>query len=537
MREVLNHAKTLDDKLVAYRYQITLTHVEARDYVTTLKEGIKVLGIFGYGFPALPTAADCIKEEMKMKVALHSRPYSCLLDQPLVENPLMELFKDVAQYALFSGNDRLLKIISWKAIRLGLQKGIDRHFHTILACLGNTIAKEKEIKTAFEIANTAVLMAEKSREDKGNYAYTQLVAYQGVLFQLQSFRSGVDVLLQCYKDLKLDGQIDPALGSALMHFLAIFASGITVGSLVESKLIMIEEFARRAGIQAFVVLFQMQRQFMLNLWKASDNPTKLNGVAFNEDEFLAGLDSTSKVYSMTLRDTSTFRLILAFVYHDQDSMAKMLDILRVYPMVDVAVPRLHLRLTFMGLSALYMMQQSKKDERFDGIAKSCLLHFKELTKLGSVNAKPIYHLMLAMKQPSIKSYELAINSCTSAQLPHMEAIAKEHYGLHLCRDRNATSIGQDYLVSSYWLYCNWGADAKATVMRGDHACIKTASKNQANSRIEKALSTQSGNNSKREQVLDSAKKKRFSLSTFSRKPKSIARRKSKSSRDLLTHNS
>jgi hypothetical protein len=226
VKEVLNHARNLDDKLAAFRHQITLMHAETRDYSRTLKEGITVLEIYGYEFPAIPTAAECMKEEMKVKLALHNRAYSCLVDQPFVEIPMMELFKYVTQYALVSGNDRLLKIISWKAIRLGLQKGIDHNFHTILVCLGNTMAKDKELKAAFEIVNTAMLISERSREDKGNYAYTQLVAYQGVLFQLQSFRSGVDILLQCYKDLKLDGQIDPALGSALGHFLAIFATGI-----------------------------------------------------------------------------------------------------------------------------------------------------------------------------------------------------------------------------------------------------------------------------------------------------------------------
>ena len=534
MNEVLSNARNLDDKLLAYRHKITLTHTETRDYANTLKEGIKVLEMYGYEFPAIPSATDCVKEEMKVKMAFHGRPYSCLLDQPLVENPLMELFKDVTQYALVSGNDRLLKIICWKAIRLGLQKGIDHHFHTILVCLGNIMAKEKEIKTAFEIANTAVLLSEMSREDKGNYSYTQLVAYQGVLFQLQSFRSGVDVILQCYKDLKLDGQVDPALGSALGHILAIFASGITLGPLVESKLILIEKFARKAGMQSFVALFQMQRQFMLNLWKKSDNPTKLSGCAFDEDEFLGGLDSTSRVYSMSLRDTSTFRLILAFVYHDHDCMAKMLDILREYPIADMAVPRLHLRLAFMGLSALYLIQLSKKkNKRFEDIAKSCLAHFAQLTKLGSVNAKPIYHFMLAMKQPSIKTYELAIKSCSDAEFPHMEAMAKEHYGLHLCRGGSAVSVGQDYLVSSYWLYCNWGAHAKTTIMRNEHSCIKTASKKQANSRIE-ALSTQSGNSSQNDRAERTTRQKKLSFHSFRRKPKSIAlKRKSKSSRDFL----
>jgi hypothetical protein len=289
---------------------------------------------------------------------------------------------------------------------------------------------------------------------------------------------------------------------------------------------------------SFVALFQMQRQFMLNLWKKSENPTELAGFAFDEKEFLSSLDRSSKVYSMTLRDTSTFRLILAFVYRDHGCMASMLNILRDYPMTDMAIPRLHLRLGFMGLSALYLIQQSKKNERFEDIAKSCVGHFKELTKLGSVNAKPVYHFLLAMKQPSIKTFELAISSCADAQFPHLEAMAKEHYGLFLCRDSDNVSIGQDYLVSAYWLYCNWGAHGKTSRMQEEHTCIKTASKNQANSRIEKALSSHSGSTNQKD-TAGPGKSKRFSLqvSFLSRRPKTVAtRRQSKSWRNLFAGN-
>lgn len=521
----------MDDKLVAYRHQILCISVETRDYAKSLEEGIKVLNIYGFDFPSSPTVKDIVKEEMRVKIALHHRPYSCLLERPIAENPIMELFKNLTRFALLSGNDRLLRILCWKAIRVALTKGIDHHFHTILVTLGNSMAKEKsDIKTAFEIATVAVHLSEKHRDDRGNYAYTQLVAYQGVLFQLQSFRSGMDVMLQCYKDLKLAGELDPALGSAMIHFLTIFAAGIPIGPLVESKLLLVEEFAKKTENISFATIFQMQRQFVLNLWKTSDNPTELKGIAFDEEEILAALTPTSKVYSMTLRDTSTYRLQLAFLFNDQNTMRKMLDILRDYPMSDISVPRLHLRLTFMGLSAFALLQTSK-NKTIEGIAKSCLAHFSSLSKLGSVNATPVYHFLLALKQPGIKSFELAIDSCSEASLPHLEAMAKERYGLHLCHEGNSLSIGQDYLVSAYWLYYNWGAHAKASAMWEEHACIRTASKDQANSRIEKTSSIASGKSQKEKgQILIETRRKkssnrkqfRFGMRSFRFKGKATA---------------
>ena len=489
VKEVLDHASNQDDKLIAYRYKVILTYVETRDYNESLKEGIRILKMYGYDFKPNPSAADCFKEEMKVKLALHKGSYSCILDQPLVENPLTELFVVVARQSSLSGKDKLLKLICLKAIQMGLSKGIDHHFHTILALLGYILAKEKNIKVACDIANTAVLMSEKSREERGS-AFTKVMAFQGVLLQLQSFRSGVDVLLQCFKDLKLGGQNDPALGAALCHSLAVFASGMTIGPLVESKLLIFEGFAKKSGLDSWCSVFQMQRQFLLNLWKTSDNPTELNGCAFNEEGVLSSLDSSSAVYSSTRRDTSTFRMILAFVYQDDDCMTRMLEILHEYPPTDPAVPRLHLRLAYMGLSALFLSQRTK-NKNFREISDLCLAHFKDLTKLGSVNAKPVYHFMRALKNPSTQSFESAISSCAEAQCSHLEAMSKEHYGLYLCQDRNI-AVGQDYLVSSYWSYCDWGAHAKSCAMQDQYPYIKTASRDEVNSRIQQALSNRKG---------------------------------------------
>ena len=489
MKEVLDHAKNLDDKLVAHRYKIKLTYAETRDYSESIQEAISILKMHGFNLSPNPSAAECFKEEMKVKLALRERSYSCLLDTPLVKCPLMEICVDVARQSTLSGKAKLLKLICWKTIRIGLLKGVDHHFHAILALLGATLAREKKIKIACEIANTAVLMSEKSVDDRGS-AFTQVIAFQAVLLQLQSFRSGIDVLLQCFKDLKFDGQNDQALGAALCHCLSLFASGVTIGPLVESKLIFFEGFAKKAGLLSWVSVFQMQRQFMLNLKKTSSNPTELNGSAFDEESVLKSLDAASGVYSTTRRDTSTFRIALAFVFNDHDCMARMLDVLHQYPTTDPAFPRLHLRLAFMGFSSLLLLQHTK-NKRFKEISDTCLAHFGDLTKLGSVNAKPVYHFMLALKNPSMQSFELAINSCAEAQCPHFEAMSKEHYGLYLSQGQNIP-VGQDYLVSSCWSYCEWGANAKACVMQDQHPYIKTASKEEVNSRIKQALLDRKG---------------------------------------------
>ena len=90
----------------------------------------------------------------------------------------------------------------------------------------------------------------------------------------------------------------------------------------------------------------------------------------------------------------------------------------------------------------------------------CLDYFASLAKLGSVNSKPVQKFMLAMKRPSSEAFKKAIDACSEAGMVHLEAMSREHYAAFLFGQNNE-ALGNDYIMSSYWLYQDWGAHAKA----------------------------------------------------------------------------
>ena len=65
-----------------------------------------------------------------------------------------------------------------------------------------------------------------------------------------------------------------------------------------------------------------------------------------------------------------------------------------------------------------------------------------------------------MKASSRKSFEKAIKSCAEASMIHLEAMAKERYVAFLNTEGD-TALANDFITSSYWLYQDWGAHAKA----------------------------------------------------------------------------
>merc|ERR1719253_1685613 len=65
-----------------------------------------------------------------------------------------------------------------------------------------------------------------------------------------------------------------------------------------------------------------------------------------------------------------------------------------------------------------------------------------------------------MKAPKRKTFTKAINACAEARMINLEAIAKERFAMLLMKE-NDVALANDHLTSSYWLYRDWGAHAKA----------------------------------------------------------------------------
>jgi len=461
--EVLDHAKSLQDKFSAYFAMVQHLRI-SKDYRTAAHEGVKVLNMYSYNIPLQPTKIDLIREKMKLRLAFKSRSYASLLKLPIIEDPIFELFNQVCWDALFSGQPRLLMVVAWTAIRRAIEKGVERHLPHMLVALGTLLGKKGNIKAANEIGNVALTVSENFRDNKADYSSTRFANYAGIIFYLQSFRSGVDILHQCYKDLRFVGRFEPALGSQLNYIYAYFAAGYQIGTIFESKLLVVDEFCKSIDKSGFAASFQIHRQFAMNLRQRSDHPTFLNGPAFQQDTALANMSDQAR--KMTLRDASIFRLELAFIFNDSECMAEMLETLSGYPFEDQVISRFYIRACFMGLAAF-----SLAEKNYHAIGNKCLKYFRRMKKLGSTNAPPAYFFIAALKKPTKKAFTTAIDSCREASMPHLEAMARERYGMFLLT-RNELELANSCLTSAYWLYFDWGAHGKSLSLAREYPFLK-----------------------------------------------------------------
>lgn len=476
IQDILENAVSLEDKFTAYLYRMkTLAEGENRDYAIGVVEGLKICDVYGIKFPDSPKKSDLMKESMQLKAALRGRPLTVLANLPMAEDSSMFLLlKELIVYANFSGNHDLVCLISDRSISLALQRGLSKDLMTILTIRAGFLARDtSKLKAANKFAAAAEQVLEPFREEnKVLCAETNFRLTVTVFALLRPFRECVDGVLDAYRPLLHAGNSGTGLGSALAYLYMYLIAGLPLNSpLFEPKLIIFGEAARVLHRSTFEVCFNSQRQMVINLTKKKRNWTELKGDAFDEDAFLKTVDGNAR--SMGLRDTSMLRLVLAFIFWDEECMITMLENLSKFAKSDLSVARTCLRLCFIGLAGFEMGRKNKNKSQLE-LANVCLGYFKSLSKHGSPNAIPIYHFLKAMASPSRAAYDEAILQCKEARFYHLAAMASERCGVFLGAENHNDDASKQYIVAAYWLYHDWGALSKTNNLLEQYSFLKGA---------------------------------------------------------------
>lgn len=220
---------------------------------------------------------------------------------------------------------------------------------------------------------------------------------------------------------------------------------------------------------ALGVLFAIMRQTVLNLTDpAVGNKTLLRGKAMDEVFILGSMEG--KVHKMTLRDISTFRLLLACIFYDLDAASKALDIVSSHPFKDLSIARLHLRVTYLGVAA-FLLWHERGNKQHKKIGRKAIGLMKSFAKNGSVNASMSLIILQALEAPSQAMYDKAIAVCGRSGLLNFQAFLNERAGEY-CLLNDDIGWGRDYLTRARDLYEDWGAESKVVMMAESHPFLR-----------------------------------------------------------------
>lgn len=465
MDEIMWNGKSLKDTCIAYHTKVEWTvKTNSRNYELGAMESIKLLENYGQRIPMNPSKVEIAIEHARMTLALRGRRISALADLPIAEDDsMMKLLFQLCHLLSLARNHSLNTFVTMRAIRISLEHGLTKYMSEILMTYTIPLRIAGKFSQSYSYATVVSRIYERFPEDRGaEYALAQMILYNGVLPLKNRFAESIDALFSSYRLGLTYGDVDTALVAAMLLCMHYHASSLPLNSMIESKLLAFEEKSKLYHQSNITAIFQCCRQFQHNLVHPSECPTQLKGIIMDEDKILAELDGNSKF--MTVRDFSVFRMMLAVIFDDEETMEEMMVRLEPYPYFDLPVARLHLRLLFHGISSLVLGRRRKKHE-YTRKGMRMLEEFKKLDKIGSENAQPVCKCFRALRQNKKSLYDDAIAMCSSTKVTYLEALMNEHCGLMLLEKGGKDGLAEGYLGKALWLYHDWGAFAKVEAMK------------------------------------------------------------------------
>jgi hypothetical protein len=291
-------------------------------------------------------------------------------------------------------------------------------------------------------------------------------------------------LIESHRVGILTGDIEHALMGAMSYGYNYLFVGLRLSPLASDMKSFGNE-SRQFGLCPSIQLrFSILHQTALNLQGTSIS----KGHAMDQKDLL--MEVKGQGQSKAFRDVFIFRLMLAYVFRDLHSAKKMITKLSTFPVFDPVIARSHLRQAFTGLSAFALSRKRGKrgKNRYQAIANASLDYFKKAVKQGSLNAYPIYCLLLAEKSPSKEAYDKAISVCSRSGNVNFAAIANESTALYFF-EQGDEDWAMHYLSRALILYGDWGALGKVNTM------VKTMERKKMRFRESVLLNSQTSANS------------------------------------------
>lgn len=497
--EVVWNGKSLKDTCIALYTKVDwMVATNSRNYSMGANESMKLLGTYGQHFPSNPSKMEMLMEHAQMTIAMRGRRISDMASLPLAEDDsLMKLIFQLCHLLSLAHNHTLNRFVTMRAIRLSLEKGITKYMSKILMTYTIPLRIDGKLQLSYSYATVVSSIYERFPEDRGaEYARAQMILYVGIVPLKIRFSEGIDVLYSTYGLALSCGDVETALVSAMHLPMHYHASSLPLNSMLETRVKLFEEKSKQYHQPSFTAIFQCCRQFQQNLVYPCEKPAALQGSIMDEDKVLADLDGNNK--SMTIRDFGMFRMMLAVIFDDEETMEEMMIRLEAYPYFDLPVVRMHLRLLYHGLASLLLgRRKAKRDYCRQGL--EMMKEFQKLVRIGSENAQPVYKCFQAVYQNKRRYYEEAIGACSAMNLTHLEALMNEHCGF-MYQEAGDHRSAEYYMGRAMWLYHDWGALAKVYSMKKRYPFLQKASRDCKTGRTSLSTFIQQANTSLSESV-------------------------------------
>ncbi|MBW4455351.1 MAG: AAA family ATPase [Nostoc indistinguendum CM1-VF10] len=468
VEEVLNLAKTVLDKVKAYdsRIQAWLARGNPKE---ALKAGLEVLQLLGISLVETPSQLDVQAGLEETSSRLAGQEIENLIDLPEMTEPvplaaIHILVSTVG--AAFNVSPPLMVLIVCKMVNLSITHG-----NAIWSLLGYAAygmmlcGVVQDLELGYRFGKLSLNLAKRLNNRRGNCKALLMVNFH-IIHWKAHLKETFPALADAYQSGIESGEFEFAGYCAFSLCYCPFFAGQELTELEQQTAIYLKATSqiRRETVSTWLAMLQ---QTILNLRGQSENPSRLVGCLYDEEEALsqaiAVKDGTSLHYFYLNK------LILCYLFGDYEQAAKTATLSEQYLSTAtalVSVPPFHFYDSLIFLSLLVDASNSEKaawlnrinanQEKMQKWAHHAPMNF--LHKFQLVEAEKAR--VLGQFFEAEEFYEQAILGAKENEYLQEEALGYELAAKHyLARGRER--FAQLYMKEAHYCYERWGATAKA----------------------------------------------------------------------------
>nr|WP_242055060.1 PAS domain-containing protein [Nostoc flagelliforme] len=468
VEEVLNRAKTSLDKVKAYdsRIQAWLSQGDPEE---ALKTGLEVLQLLGISLVEAPSQLDVQAGLEETALQLAGREIEDLIDLPEMTEPvplaaIHILVSTVG--AAFNVSPALMVMIVSKMVNLSIANG-----NAIWSLLGYAAygmmlcGVVQDIELGYRFGKLSLNLTKRLSSKRGKCKALLMVNFH-IIHWKAHLKDTFPALADAYQSGIESGEFEFAGYCAFSLCYCPFFAGQELTELEEQTAIYRKATnqIRRETVSTWLAMLQ---QTILNLRGQSENPSRLVGCIYDEEQALAQAiavkDGTSLHYFYLNK------LILCYLFGDYEQAAKTATLAEQYLSAAtalVSVPPFHFydSLIFLSLfadasnseKAAWLNRVKANQEKMQKWAHHAPMNF--LHKFQLVEAEKAR--VLGQFFEAEEFYEQAILGAKENEYLQEEALGYELAAKHyLARGRER--FAQLYMKEAHYCYERWGATAKA----------------------------------------------------------------------------
>ncbi|MEM8807103.1 MAG: GAF domain-containing protein, partial [Cyanobacteria bacterium P01_G01_bin.38] len=477
---IFENGANLLDTIKAYEVQIQ-AHVAQDRPVDAVKTALKILKKLGVKLPEQPNQYAVSFAIWRTQQALAGRRIEDLADLPTMTEPTqlaaMRILASVISPASFFA-PRLFLLFSLKALNLSLKYGnVDVSAYAYGTYGQILCGLVGDIDKGYQFGQLALRLVAKLNATKFKAKVLMLVNDFVVHWQAH-VRETLPPFIEAYQSGLETGDLEFAARSAMVYGYHSYFMGRELVNL-EREFRKYTAAIRDMKQTKFVYMNERFRQSTLNLLGQAEDPCRLVGEAYDEDQLLplhVKANDRNAIFNVYFQ-----KAVLCYLFEDPAQAAENIAQAKDYLATTVGLllaPLFHFYESLIGLATFSSVTQEEQSRIIRQVKANQRkmkqwAHHAPMNHLHKFYLVEAEHCRVLGEGDAMASYDRALTLAEEHGYINEAALANE-LAAKFCLEHNRAKFAQVYLTDAYYRYARWGAKAKVEALEAKYPQMLSA---------------------------------------------------------------